>query len=233
MIENLALLPIWYLAFIISITFHEAAHALVGFKLGDKTAEASGQVTLNPFPHIKREFVGTVFVPLFSYLIGGWMLGWASAPYNVYWAKSNPKKLAWMSIAGPAANLLIVLIILLLTNLGYYFDILYAPESINFTHITDSNVSEFLSRLSGFISILFSLNIMLFVFNLLPLPILDGSKIPLFFIDKKFTGKYIEFVNDPRLVIPVMFIAWFLFEYIHAPVRSFFINLLYYGVSYG
>ena len=83
MTETLQLLPFWYLAFIISITFHEAAHAFVGLKLGDTTAEDGGQVTLNPFPHIKREIVGTIVVPLFTFFSSGWMIGWASAPYNI------------------------------------------------------------------------------------------------------------------------------------------------------
>ncbi len=233
MTETLQLLPLWYLAFIISITFHEAAHAFVGLKLGDTTAKESGQVTLNPFPHIKREIVGTVVVPLFTFFSSGWMIGWASAPYNIKWAKSYPKNLAVMSIAGPVANLMLVIFVLLITNIGYYFDIFYAPETVNFSYVTDSALGGIYSKIGKFLSILFSLNIMLFVFNLLPLPMLDGSKIPLLFIQRDNTSRYIDFINDPKLVFPTLMVAWFGFEYIHDPIRNIFLNMLYYGVSFG
>ncbi len=71
---------LWYLAFLFSVVVHEASHAFAAMKLGDTTAYEGGQVTLDPLPHIKREPLGTVVVPVFSYLLGGWMIGWASAP---------------------------------------------------------------------------------------------------------------------------------------------------------
>jgi len=80
----------WYLAFLFSTTLHEASHALVALKLGDDTAHRGGQVTLDPIPHIQREPVGMVVVPIVSYLLGGWMIGWASAPYDPEWAGRNP-----------------------------------------------------------------------------------------------------------------------------------------------
>ena len=62
---------VWYVAFLFSLTVHEAAHALVALKLGDPTAYEGGQVTLNPLPHIKREPFGTVVVPLLSFGLAG------------------------------------------------------------------------------------------------------------------------------------------------------------------
>ena len=97
----------WYLIFLFSLVAHEAAHAFTAWRLGDPTARKGGQVTLNPLPHIRREPIGTVAVPLVSYLIGGWMIGWASAPYDPEWARRNPRRAALMSFAGPAANLLL------------------------------------------------------------------------------------------------------------------------------
>ena len=208
------------------------AHAFVGAILGDNTAQKGGQVTLNPFPHIKKEIVGTIFVPLVSFFLSGFMIGWASAPFSLQWAKSNPKKFAYMSFAGPAANLAIVLSILIITNIGYYLDILIAPDSINFSYITDSNLGGIASSITKFISILFSLNIMLFVFNMLPLPILDGGSIPLLFLKFPNTNQYIDKITDSRLVFPAIFIAWYIFEYVHDPVRGVFLNLLYIGTTY-
>ena len=70
---------LWYLAFLFSVVVHEASHAFAAMKLGDTTAYEGGQVTLDPLPHIKREPFGTVVIPVLTYLMGGWMFGWASA----------------------------------------------------------------------------------------------------------------------------------------------------------
>ena len=103
---------IWYIVFLFSTTVHEASHALSAYKMGDSTAYKAGQVSLNPIPHIKREPIGTVVVPILSYFIGGWMIGWASTPYNYDWAYSHPKKAAAMSVAGPISNFLLILVLL-------------------------------------------------------------------------------------------------------------------------
>lgn len=60
---------LWYIAFLVSTTFHEAAHAFAALRLGDRTAYEGGQVTLDPIPHIRREPVGTIVVPLLSFLL--------------------------------------------------------------------------------------------------------------------------------------------------------------------
>ena len=78
--EILAIAPMWYVAFLLSLTCHEAAHALVADWGGDSTAALGGQVTLNPVPHIQREPVGTVLVPIISLVWMQWMIGWASVP---------------------------------------------------------------------------------------------------------------------------------------------------------
>ena len=95
----------WYLVFLYSTTLHEAAHAWAALKLGDDTAYQGGQVTLDPTPHIRREPIGMVVVPLLSFLFGGWMIGWASTPYDPDWAMRYPRRSAWMSLAGPALTL--------------------------------------------------------------------------------------------------------------------------------
>ena len=107
-----------YLVFLISVVIHEAAHALVAKLTGDDTS--SGQVTLDPIPHIKREPLGTVFFPLLFLFINGWPLGWASTPYNPIWAKNNHRKAALMAIAGPVSNLLLAILAASLLKFGVY-----------------------------------------------------------------------------------------------------------------
>ena len=101
------MLPLWYVAFLLAVTCHEAAHAWVAWLGGDPTAYVGGQVTLNPLPHIRREPFGTVLAPLLSYILIGWTMGWASAPYDPHWEDRHPRRAAVMALAGPLANLVL------------------------------------------------------------------------------------------------------------------------------
>ena len=94
---------VWYVAFLFSTTCHEAAHALVAKIGGDDTAAQGGQVSLNPIPHIRRSPFGMVVIPIVSFALGGWMIGWANAPYDPNWQRQYPRRSAWMALAGVKA----------------------------------------------------------------------------------------------------------------------------------
>lgn len=85
---------VWFAAFLFSTTVHEAMHALVAWKGGDPTAYQGGQVSLSPIPHIRREPIGMLAVPLLTSLTQGWAMGWASAPYDPDWAERYPRRAA-------------------------------------------------------------------------------------------------------------------------------------------
>ncbi|HUK64150.1 MAG TPA: hypothetical protein VLV15_12475, partial [Dongiaceae bacterium] len=97
----------WFVAFLFSTTLHEAAHAWAALLGGDPTALRAGQVSLSPLPHIRREPIGMLVVPLLTAFTQGWAIGWASTPYDPRWAAEHPHRAARMAAAGPAANLLI------------------------------------------------------------------------------------------------------------------------------
>ena len=120
----------WYLVFLFSTTAHEAAHAWAALKLGDDTAHRGGQVTLDPTPHLKREPIGMIAVPIISYLLGGWMIGWASAPYDPRWAMQYPKRAAAMALAGPVSNFIILLLSAIAIRVGIAMGHFDAPQSI-------------------------------------------------------------------------------------------------------
>src|SRR5215210_2042258 len=117
-LENLADGFLFYVVFLFSTTLHEAAHAWAALRGGDRTAYEGGQVTLDPLPHIRREPIGMVVLPLISVLVSGWPLGFASAPYDPEWAEKHPRRAAWMALAGPGANFALVLIAGLSLRIG-------------------------------------------------------------------------------------------------------------------
>jgi Zn-dependent protease len=174
---DLAIAITWYVVLLIALTCHEAAHGFVALKLGDPTAYHHGQVTLDPVAHIKREPFGTVIAPVLSFLYTGWMVGWASAPYDPYWARRHRRRAALMALAGPAANLILVVIAGLIIRGGMLLGEFYAPESITFEQVTTAASPGLVNSAAVIVSILFSLNLILFVFNLIPLPPLDGSEV--------------------------------------------------------
>ncbi len=230
--ESLALGLVWYAAFLFSLTVHEAAHALAALKLGDETAYLGGQVTLNPLPHIQREPVGTILVPLVSYAYMGWVMGWASAPYDPYWADRHPRRAAWMALAGPASNLLVVVACGVVIRLAMIGGVLEAPESATFTHVTAAAAPGVWESLATLLSILFSLNVLLFAFNLLPLPPLDGSGVLPLLLKEEWVRGYQEFMRQPGFALLGLVVAWNVFGYIFRPLHLLALNLLYPEIGY-
>ena len=195
----------WFVVFIFSTTLHEAAHAWAAYKLGDPTAYEGGQVSLNPLPHVQREPIGMVLVPILSFALNGWMMGWASAPYDPSWAHRYPKRAAAMAAAGPAANLLLTVLAGLLIKLGVAGAIPGAETPI---------------------AILFLLNLLLFAFNLLPVPPLDGSAILPMFMSDGAARRYREFLHQPMFSLLGLLLAWKVFPYLFEPIQAVAVGLL-------
>ncbi len=226
--EILAIAPMWYVAFLLSLTCHEAAHALVADWGGDSTAAMGGQVTLNPVPHIQREPFGTVLVPIISLFWMQWMIGWASAPYDPYWEQRYPRRAAWMALAGPAANLLLAIAAAIAIRIGLAVGYL-EPGFMSFTSLVAGAPGEISSAVATFLSILFAQNILLMAFNLLPVPPLDGHVAVGLFLSESATLRFIEFVRQPGYGLIGLLIAWNLFGYIFGPVFRTGVGLLYLG----
>ena len=225
---------VFYAVFLIATTLHEAAHAWAALKGGDPTAYHGGQVSLDPLPHIRREPFGMVVLPILSVLMIGWPFGFASAPYSIAWAREHPRRAAWMALAGPAANVLLVLIAIAAIRGGMALGVFQAPDSVTFGSIVASTTPGIWSSIATILSVLFSLNILLAVFNLLPFPPLDGSGVIPLFLDAEATRKYQDVIwGNPALGWIGIIIAWQLFGYVFDPVWLGTINLMYPGVTYG
>lgn len=160
------LLIIFNLAVLIfSIVIHEVSHGLAAYKLGDPTAKQLGRLSLNPIKHL--DFTGSFLVPLISYFFGGFVFGWAKpVPYNPYNIKNQKWGPAMVAAAGPASNFIVALVF----GLGARF------------------AGDFPSAFGASIAmtLICYINLMLGVFNLMPVPPLDGSKILAPFLPYKY-----------------------------------------------
>lgn len=224
---------LWYMVFVASSTGHEAAHAFAALKLGDPTARDAGLVTLDPVAHIRRSPVGMVIVPIATFILGGWMMGWASAPYDPYWAQRHRKAAALMALAGPAANLALMLIAALLIRGGMLVGLFEEPQSVRtFEQIAAAKTPGIAVGAAIVVSVLFSLNLILLVFNLLPLPPLDGSEILTLFLSDSSAERYRAMMAEPVFQMVGLVVAWNLIDFILDPAQLVALNLLYPGAGY-
>ena len=190
---------LWYAVFLFSTVGHEAAHAWSALRLGDSTAARGGQVSLNPWPHIRREPLGMVVVPLLSWFLGGWLMGWASAPYDPEWARTYPRRAALMALAGPAANFSLVLAAGLLLRLGLEWGFFQVPYSLTSSQLVLASSSAAAAFAAKALSVIFSLNLLLGVFNLVPLPPLDGASVPLLLLPARAARGYLDALHSPAV----------------------------------
>jgi Zn-dependent protease len=228
---------IWYIVFLFSTTCHEASHALAAKIGGDPTASQGGQVTLNPIPHVLREPFGMVLVPFLSYYLGHTMIGWASAPYDPAWQQRYPRRAAWMSLAGPAANFVLVLVAAIGIHIGIGAGVFQTPEVASFTRVTEvanpDTASSFARFAASFLSVLFFENVLLGTFNLLPMPPLDGATGITVIMGERAALRFLEFIRQPGFQMVGMLLAWTLFGKLFDPIFRLALNLLYPGVHYG
>ena len=217
----------WYLVFLFSTVFHEAAHAWTALKLGDDTAARGGQVSLDPTPHIRREPLGMVVVPLITFFSAGWMLGWASAPYDRQWALAYPKRAALMALAGPTANLLLVVASVALLKIGIVAGFFEPPTSISLSHVVDATPSGMSYFAARTLSICFSLNLLLACLNLIPLPPLDGSNAPLLLLPERMARGWMTLASQPALRIIGLLFIWNGFGLLFHPVHLEAVRLIF------
>ncbi len=230
--QQLGLGLLWYAVFVISTTFHEAAHGLAALRLGDPTARNAGLVTLDPLPHIQRSPFGMVVIPILSFVLGGWMVGWASTPYDPRWAYYHRKPAAFMALAGPAANLALIFVAALFIRVGMLLGIFAQPEHItSWTRIAVASSTGFADGAAMAVSILFSLNLILLVFNLLPVPPLDGSEILSLFLNESTAQRYRDLMAQPTAQMVGLVVAWNLVPLVLNPISTVALSLLYLGAN--
>lgn len=207
---------------IFSIIVHEVSHAWMANKLGDPTAKILGRLTLNPIPHI--DLFGSVLLPLFFVLTGSnFLLAWAKpVPYNPLLIKDKKYGDLKVAIAGPASNIilavffgLIARFIPLAQSLKVSLALSYFSGDNNFIM---SNMAGNLLVALFIMSIIFCfLNLLLALFNLVPIPPLDGSKIIANFLPAKSKIKFFS-IERYGIFILLIFLSLGLFKYLLYPL---------------
>lgn len=223
---------IWFVVFLLSATAHEAAHAWMALRGGDKTAYHFGQVTLSPLPHMQREPFGMLVFPWLTFFMNGWMMGWASAPYDPYWAMRYPRRAAWMSLAGPVANFILAALAAVLIRLGLLAGLFRPGSTARFTDIIlpADGAPAATEAIATLLSIMFALNILLGVFNLIPLPPLDGFTAIGLLLPESMAAKLREWqMTMGAYQIFGMLIAWQVSGYVIGPAYYVSLILLFLG----
>jgi Zn-dependent protease len=187
-IELLNQILLLALPVIVAITFHEAAHGYVALHFGDPTAKEEGRLTLNPLKHIDP--FGTVLLPALLYFTAGFLFGYAKPVPVKFGNLRNPRwDMIWVAIAGPAMNILLAVISAILLRLA----------------LTQGQTIE-----SSVVQVLMSsiqLNAILAVFNMLPLPPLDGSKVLAPFLPIQLARPYLAFERFGMLILLLLILV--------------------------
>ena len=200
---NLISLLVSFGLLMVAMTVHEFSHAIVAFKLGDTTAKYSGRLTLNPLAHIDP--IGTLLLPLLLFISthGRFVFGYAKpVPIN-YWALKNPKRdMGLIGLSGPAANLVFAFLLSLIWK-----------------------ALAHQAALSYILEYLIVINVILGVFNLIPIPPLDGSRILSSLLTARLASRY-NLLEPYGFIILILFITLGLTDIIVWPLIRIVFNLL-------
>ncbi|MBI2048791.1 MAG: site-2 protease family protein [Parcubacteria group bacterium] len=181
---------------IMSVVIHEVSHGFVAHALGDPTAKYEGRLTLNPLRHLDP--VGSVIVPALTYLLGGFIIGWARpVPYNPYNLRNQKWGPAAVGIAGPLSNIAVAVVFGLVVRFGA------GALPVSFLSVS---------------ALIVLINLILAVFNLVPVPPLDGSKV-LFALLPYRLLRVQEFLERYGLFV-LFFFIFFLWRFL-SPVITF------------
>jgi len=197
---------------LVAITFHEVAHGFVANKLGDPTAKMMGRLTLNPIAHIDP--IGTIIVPVMLFILsnGAFIFGTAKpVPVNFYNLKRPRRDSALVSVAGPATNIMIAFISILLYIL---IQVIFPPSS------SSTFNQKIMTPLVMMIQYSISFNIFIAAFNLFPVPPLDGGRIATSLLPTKYAYHFSKL--EPYGILIVLGL-WFtgIAHYIIVPIQAF------------
>ncbi len=193
---------------LLALTVHEFAHGYVAFRLGDPTARALGRLTLNPLKHLDP--LGTIAFFIFN-------IGWAKpVPVNPAYFKNPQKDMLWVALAGPLTNLSLALISALMTRIVWFL-----AKSLPYSALGEAILVPLNSVLIASVWI----NLVLCIFNFLPIPPLDGSRIVAGLLPPDLARSYASIERYGFILILVLAVTGMLSKLI-IPLINFANNLL-------
>ncbi|WP_198264761.1 site-2 protease family protein [sulfur-oxidizing endosymbiont of Gigantopelta aegis] len=202
-------ITIWILPVLFAVSLHEAAHAWMADRKGDSTARLLGRLTFNPFKHIDP--IGTVVVPILMITLTGFAFGWAKpVPIDVRNLRNPKKDMMWVALAGPASNFIMAFIWAIILH----FSVMFVDSR--------SSISLFflLMPVAGI-----TINVILGVLNLLPIPPLDGGRIMAGLLSPRASQQYGKIEPYGFFIIIGLMVTGML-SYIIFPVVSLFMVTL-------
>jgi len=198
------MIVLYILILAFSIIIHEVSHGVTAYKYGDDTAYLMGRLTLNPLPHVDP--VGTIFVPMLCYVLHIPIFGWAKpVPVNPLRLEKPRADMGKVAMAGPASNIMLSIVFLLIYKIVI---------------LVSSPVSQDIMWL--FSSAIF-LNLFLAVFNLIPIPPMDGSKILYSVLPYNAADKYMR-LERYGMVIVVAFLFLGGAQFVVLPIVNFILQ---------
>jgi len=200
-------IAVWAIPVIFAITVHEVAHGWVANKLGDGTAKMLGRLTLNPFKHIDP--IGTIVVPIAMVLMSGFAFGWAKpVPVNMHNLRQPRRDMAIVAAAGPLANVVMAIMWVFFFKLA--------------TLVSDVNIAKGLVAMA---SAGVTINLVLFVFNLFPIPPLDGSKVLAGFVPPSVSD-FMDKIEPYGFFIVIGLLYFGVLSSIMNPIIGFFLQTI-------
>ncbi|MCI0490419.1 MAG: site-2 protease family protein [Blastocatellia bacterium] len=174
---NIGNVILWFVVFLFSLSFHEAAHAWTSEKFGDDTGRLQGRITLNPIPHIDP--IGTIVFPLLMIFTSIPLLGWAKPVQTnpLLWRDKTKANIS-VSAAGPISNFILATLTFIVIKVLLMSGTLVPRGSLPYElFLPAEGLPAFMAPLAVILSVMLMLNIALGVFNLIPIPPLDGSHV--------------------------------------------------------
>ena len=217
-------LIIWFIVLLFSLSFHEAAHAWTSEKFGDDTGRLQGRITLNPIAHI--DVFGTILFPIVSALSGIPLLGWAKpVQTNPLMWRDKTRANITVSAAGPISNFILATVAFIVIKALIISGVVYVRGGYYSLVEPLAEPAGLMAPLSVLLSVMLLLNIGLGVFNLIPVPPLDGSHV----LEELLPASMSEAYNQVRpygfmLLYGLMFLG--VFGAIFVPIYRFVIILL-------
>jgi len=219
---------LYMVALIFSLSVHEAMHAWMSNRFGDDLAYHQGRISLNPVTHVDP--IGTLLFPAIAFFTGAALLGWAR-PTPVNPLKWRNKRVAnfWVSIAGVLGNLAIAVIVGLIIRIMFHAGQLI-PHPQFYSIIPVNAGSSTMEAVVALLKVFFVMNVGLAVFNLFPIPPLDGSKILASILPEKF-GSAIEAIEQYGFIILLLALFTGVFGVVFGVVIPIAWNILFIGIS--